>query len=135
VLHGSGAESKSDPHLIDRAEDYSTRCFYCKRIRYHDVNNEGVWVDDAWMCGWCIKWMDGRFKRRRKHAMQFTPNEDFFSEETKSQYCKGLSYTAQDGLLEHVQRWLEEGKVRLGAPDIPNEAQVNGAGEVKPSAK
>lgn len=44
----------------DRAIDLATRCWRCHRFRYFDVNNEGSFVDGAWMCGCCIGVMDGR---------------------------------------------------------------------------
>src|SRR5580765_8351081 len=61
-------------------------------------------------------------------ARSFTALEDFFAEETKSQYVKGLSYTAIAGhaVAEHVERWAGEGKVELGGAV----AQLTGAGGV-----
>jgi len=50
---------------------------------------------------------------------RFTAMQDFWSDETKSQYMKGLSYTVHDGndkLAALVQRWTKEGKVELGGP-------------------
>lgn len=47
--------------------------------------------------------------------MRFTALEDFFSPETKSQYVKGLSYTARTpALAALVEKWLAEGKVAVG---------------------
>lgn len=66
--------------------------------------------------------------------MQFTPLEDFFSEELKSQYCVGLSYTVRPGnakLAALVPKWISEGKVRQGGPDGPAPiARVSGVGKV-----
>lgn len=66
--------------------------------------------------------------------IQFTPLKDFTSEELRSVYCAGLSYTIRPGnkkLAELVQVWLKEGKVRLGPPDVPMEsAKVSGEGTV-----
>jgi hypothetical protein len=48
-------------------------------------------------------------------TFRFTPVEDFFSEETHSQYVAGLSYTVgpHDSVLrEAALRWLAEGKIR-----------------------
>lgn len=62
--------------------------------------------------------------------MRFTALIDFFSEETRSQYTAGLSYTVRPGHPGHdklaalVEIWLAEGKVRLGGP----EAEVTGNG-------
>lgn len=64
--------------------------------------------------------------------MQFTPLKDFFSDELRSQYCVGLSYTArnQDSKLkELLPSWIDEGKVRLGAPDSINKAKIAGIGK------
>lgn len=60
-------------------------------------------------------------------AVSFTALADFFSEETRSQYVKGLSYTAIAGhaVADHVMRWVGEGKVELGAAV----AVIAGAGE------
>jgi hypothetical protein len=46
--------------------------------------------------------------------MHFTAVQDFYSEETRSQYLSGLGYTARDEdhiLFELIPRWLEEGKI------------------------
>lgn len=59
--------------------------------------------------------------------MRFTALQDFFSEETKSQYVKGLSYTARpqdEVLLSLVPKWVTEGRVQLGGPS----AEVSGKG-------
>ena len=85
--------------------------------------------------------------------MQFTPLKDFYSEETRSSYCVGLSYFVKDDadhakLAGLVPTWIKEGKVRLGparpediAKHLPGydakesqpqqQAAVSGAGEVK----
>jgi hypothetical protein len=65
-------------------------------------------------------------------AIPFTPTADFFSEETKSHYCKGLGYTARPGeiVAEHVERWVSEGKVTFGAAV----AELAGAGEAAEAA-
>lgn len=57
---------------------------------------------------------------------RFTALVDFFSEETKSQYLKGMSYKYPTipGVLD---KWLAEGKIELGGP----QSKVMGAGEVK----
>ena len=65
--------------------------------------------------------------------MQFTPIKDFFSEEFQSQYCAGLSYTVRpedQKLAALVPKWIEEGKVKAGAPDAPlAKAKVAGSGK------
>ncbi len=50
--------------------------------------------------------------------MEFTALEDFWSEETKSQYCAGLvySYGAGEALRPLVERWVQEGKAEHGGP-------------------
>jgi hypothetical protein len=66
--------------------------------------------------------------------MQFTPLQDFFCEELRSQYCVGLSYTvrqADETLQALVPKWIAEGKVRQGAPDVPATITVAGTGKVK----
>jgi hypothetical protein len=81
--------------------------------------------------------------------MQFTPLQDFFCEELRSQYCVGLSYTVrpkpadpdipgdketpkeQTVLGKLLPKWIAEGKVRLGAPDVPATITVAGTGKVK----
>ena len=55
--------------------------------------------------------------------MRFTAVEDFFSDETQSQYVNGMSYAAADDRLrELVVKWIAEGKVCEGGP----EASVTG---------
>lgn len=47
--------------------------------------------------------------------MRFVPLQDFFSEETKSQYCNGMFYSVRPSntkLAALVEKWLAEGKVR-----------------------
>jgi len=69
--------------------------------------------------------------------MQFTPLKDFFSEETQSQYCVGLSYSVKDDpaharLATLVPKWVAEGKIRFGPPDEKAAAMhFAGAGEAK----
>lgn len=69
--------------------------------------------------------------------MQFTPLQDFFSDELQSQYCVGLSYFVKDDaahakLAELVPKWMAEGKVRAGAADEKAIAtHFAGAGETK----
>jgi hypothetical protein len=46
--------------------------------------------------------------------MRFTPTQDFWCEELKSQYAKGLTYTVHypaSRLAKYANRWLEEGKI------------------------
>lgn len=64
--------------------------------------------------------------------MQFTPLKDFFSDEFKSAYCVGLSYTARpqdEKLLDLIPQWIEDGLVRLGAPDNLPDSKITGNGE------
>jgi hypothetical protein len=68
--------------------------------------------------------------------MQFTPTEDFFSEEMRSQYMKGLTYTVRpgdDALEKCVQKWMKDGKVSEGAAPVnaTGPAKVSGKGKVK----
>lgn len=67
--------------------------------------------------------------------MQFTPLKNFASPELRSEYSVGLSYTVRPGntkLAALVEKWLAEGKVRLGTPDAPlDKAKVSGAGKVE----
>lgn len=54
----------------------------------------------------------------------FTVTEDFFSDETQSQYVAEMSYTARDQkLLDLVTRWVDEGKAVWGARQIQIEAK------------
>jgi hypothetical protein len=57
--------------------------------------------------------------------MQFTALVDFWSDETKSQYCVGLTYrmdsTAQ--MFRLVQQWLSERKI---APWLEPRAELTG---------
>ena len=58
-------------------------------------------------------------------ARTFTVIDSFTSDELKSQYVAGLSYTARDEdekLLSLIDQWIDEGKVREGGP----QAQVSG---------
>lgn len=55
--------------------------------------------------------------------MRFTAVQDFFSDETQSQYATGMSYAATDDRLrELVAGWIAEGKVVEGG----SEATVTG---------
>jgi len=50
--------------------------------------------------------------------MRFTAVQDFFSEETQSQYAAGMSYAAADDRLRDlVAKWIAEGKVVEGGPE------------------
>lgn len=50
--------------------------------------------------------------------IQFTPVEDFFSDETKSQYCAGMSYKASnEAMLDLVLGWSSQGKVEISDVD------------------
>jgi len=52
--------------------------------------------------------------------MRFTALQDFYSDETQSQYVCGLSYTvgpADERLHELVAKWIAEGKVVEGGPE------------------
>jgi hypothetical protein len=65
--------------------------------------------------------------------MQFTPLEDFFSDELRSQYCVGLSYTVREKdlvLQSLLPEWLEKGLVILGPPENAVAQQVAGQGKV-----
>ena len=45
--------------------DITTRCWQCRGFLYHD-NFEGVFLDDGvYMCGGCIRLMDGVYSIRR----------------------------------------------------------------------
>jgi hypothetical protein len=62
--------------------------------------------------------------------MQFTPLQDFYSDELRSQYCVGLSYTAREKdalLIGLLPKWIEEGLVILGPP--ANAQEIQGAGK------
>ena len=51
--------------------------------------------------------------------MRFTALQDFYSDETQSQYVAGLSYQTQPGdhkLIELVPQWIVDGLVELGGP-------------------
>lgn len=68
--------------------------------------------------------------------MQFTPLKNFQDKELRSAYCVGLSYTVRPGndlLAKKLTEWLDQGLVRLGAPDSPqpSAARVSGDGDVK----
>lgn len=51
--------------------------------------------------------------------MRFTALQDFYSDETQSQYVAGLSYMARADdarLRELVPKWIEQGKIVEGGP-------------------
>ena len=56
--------------------------------------------------------------------IQFTAIQDFWSDETKSQYCEGLGYRVTADLVDLIASWEKEGKIRYGAAA----AQVSGEG-------
>jgi hypothetical protein len=59
--------------------------------------------------------------------MTFTPLCDFYCEEFKSEYCRGLSYTVRNArLFELAKQWERDGKIKF-----TNGARV--AGEIKVS--
>ncbi len=59
--------------------------------------------------------------------MLFTPIQDFWSDETGSQYMTGLRYTVRyQEMAEIVERWVVEGKVQL-VDDI--RSSVSGKGK------
>jgi len=67
--------------------------------------------------------------RERLMARRFTVIDSFDSDELKSSYVAGLSYTANEGddvLLGLIDGWIKDGKVREGGP----EAQMTAAGEI-----
>jgi len=79
--------------------------------------------------------------------VQFTAAKDFFSEETRSQYCAGLSYTVRHRMVPNkkdpsgplvdtgavlaalLPQWVSEGKVVLGVV-AGTAATVAGTGTV-----
>ena len=51
--------------------------------------------------------------------MRFTALQDFYSDETQSQYLAGLSYETRPRdhkLIELVPQWIVDGLVELGGP-------------------
>jgi hypothetical protein len=59
--------------------------------------------------------------------MRFQALQDFWSDETQSNYCRGLHYTVRpddDKLRKFVMKWKHEGKIALGGPA----AQMQGEG-------
>ena len=51
--------------------------------------------------------------------MRFTALQDFYSDETQSQYVAGLSYETRSDdhkLIELVPQWIVVGRVELGGP-------------------
>lgn len=79
---------------------------------------------------------------------RFTPTEDFFSPELRSQYCAGLKYTVKaddahaplHALVSGDGGWLDQGKVvLLNSADQPinvtdqtaaDNASISGTGQV-----
>lgn len=60
------------------------------------------------------------------NTFEFSPTEDFFSDELQSQYVKDLRYTVHQGnakLAALVDVWREEGKIRL---IYSNSAKITG---------
>jgi hypothetical protein len=68
---------------------------------------------------------------------RFTALEDFYSEETRSQYVKDLGYTANNPELEKLaEKWVREGKVRWGGSQNPlQEGLQSGSARVSGAAK
>lgn len=51
--------------------------------------------------------------------MRFTALQDFYSDETQSQYVAGLSYETRPGdsqLSELLPQWIVDGLAELGGP-------------------
>jgi hypothetical protein len=51
--------------------------------------------------------------------MRFTALQDFYSDETQSQYVAGLSYETgpkDHKLIELVPQWIVDGLVQMGGP-------------------
>ena len=64
--------------------------------------------------------------------MRFTPIEDFWCEELKSQYVSGLTYTVHyptSRLAGYAKQWLEEGKIK---EVIGSAVVVSGSDKPKP---
>ena len=64
--------------------------------------------------------------------MKFTPTENFWCEELKSQYVKGLTYTVHyptSRLAGYAKNWLAEGKV---TEVVSPAAAVSGGDKPKP---
>jgi len=60
-------------------------------------------------------------------AVDFTPLTDFYCDENKTQYIRGLGYTAtSDQLKRLVQDWVKSGLVEIGR----REARLGGFGTV-----
>lgn len=62
--------------------------------------------------------------------MDFTCLKNFYSEETKSEYVKGMNYTARldnEKLLQLLPKWRDEGKIEFGRPAA---AEISGRGQV-----
>jgi hypothetical protein len=67
--------------------------------------------------------------------MNFLALKDFWSEELKSQYVKGLSYSCPDDrvhakLKALLPQWIKEGKIASGAP-LGTGGSIAGRGKVK----
>ena len=66
--------------------------------------------------------------------MRFRATEDFWCEELKSQYVKGLTYTVRypgSRLAKYANRWLEEGKIE---EVVGPAATISGSDKPKPKA-
>jgi hypothetical protein len=64
--------------------------------------------------------------------MRFRALDDFWCEELKSQYAKGLTYTVHyptSRLARYANRWLEEGKIE---EVIGSAATISGSDKPKP---
>ena len=59
--------------------------------------------------------------------IDFTALDDFWSDETKSQYCADMSYRVTSDMAKLVAGWVKEGLARYGRV----EAQVMGTGAVQ----
>lgn len=68
--------------------------------------------------------------------VRFRAREDFFSEEMRSAYTRGMLYAVRPGnikLATELDKWLAAGKCELVREDEPA-AAVQGRGSVKPRA-
>lgn len=67
--------------------------------------------------------------------MKFRAIQDFFSEETRSQYCEGLTYTVRtedEVLAGLLQQWVKDGMIEVIDPNQePPMAEVQARGDVK----
>ena len=69
-------------------------------------------------------------KAEDEPPIRFTAAQDFYSEETRSHYLKGYSYTARAGdhvLRGLIPRWISESKIVEGGP----QATMTGQGQVQ----